>query len=125
MCLRHAVHGFRRRRQPVLKPTRWMSNAEAVFERLADRCGGRHAQHTPLFGGRASEAAVFPPELVIAIALVLREQSERGASAGRAACPLNRAILEAIAEEPREAYSMKAEGPRAFGEYMHEEIDPK
>jgi hypothetical protein len=60
----------------VKKPTRWMSNAPRLLRSLGYRCMGRHAQQTPLLGGRAAAAAIYPPEFVIAIVKGLQAQRE-------------------------------------------------
>ena len=84
--------------RPVKKPTRWMSNAPRLLRSLGYRCCGRH-QHTPLLGGRAAAAAVYPPELVLAIVKGLQAQREEDARLDKAAPPLSVAILEAIRGE--------------------------
>ena len=84
--------------KPVKKPTKWMSNAPRLLRSLGYRCSGRH-QHTQLLGGRAAAAAIYPPELVLAIVKGLQAQREEDARLGKAAPPLSVAILEAVRGE--------------------------
>lgn len=47
----------------VKKPTRWMSNAPALFHELGVRCGRARAAHLPLLGSRVAAAARSPTRL--------------------------------------------------------------
>jgi hypothetical protein len=85
--------------RPVLKPTRWMSNAPKLLQALSFRCAGRHGKHTRLLGGRAAAAAVYPPELVVAIVRGLQAQREEDCRAAGVRPPLSAAILEAVTGE--------------------------
>ena len=87
-------------RKPVLKPTRWMSNAPMLLHRLSRRCEGRHAEHARLLGGRVAGVAIYPPGLVIAIVKGLQDQRELDARRGKEDCPLSQAIKAAIDDDP-------------------------
>ena len=85
---------------PVLKPTRWMTNAPCVAQQLNRRCKGTHEHHVRLMGSnRAARAAVYPPKLVKAIVKGLQAQREFDHRAGRAECPLSAAIIQAMMDE--------------------------
>ena len=58
------------------KPTRFATNSPAIAEALNRRCLGQHSD-IGLLGGRASAAAVYPPDLCRAICRGLREQKHR------------------------------------------------
>ena len=51
--------------QPVLaeKPTRWATTSPQMAARRSQRCTRDHA-HEPRLGGRAADAAFYPPDLV-------------------------------------------------------------
>ena len=48
---------------PAKKPTRWASTSPHMLNRLKARCPGDHI-HQHLMGGRAANAAFYPPELI-------------------------------------------------------------
>jgi len=51
---------------PVMKPTRFLTNSIAIRDKLNRRCEGAH-RHVHLMSGRAAAAAVYPQALVDAI----------------------------------------------------------
>ena len=51
---------------PAKKPTRWMTNSVFMVEALNVRCDRQH-RHQHLMGGRAADAAFYPPKLLQAI----------------------------------------------------------
>ena len=65
---------------PIRKPTRWMSNADAVLKSLGRRCTGRRGecsmggQHALCSGSRAKAAAIYPFALCKAILQGIRNQ---------------------------------------------------
>ncbi len=65
---------------PALKPTRWMTNAPYLARHLNKRCrgthSGMHSANVQLLSSKAAQAAVYPPELVEAIARGLQTQRE-------------------------------------------------
>jgi hypothetical protein len=63
-------------RAPVLKPTRFMSSSEEVLRHLSRRCPRNHV-HQRLSGGRASSAAIYPPELCRAMLRGIDAQMRR------------------------------------------------
>jgi hypothetical protein len=105
----------------VKKPTRWMSNAPALLRRLAARCSGCHA-HTQLLGGRAAAAAVYPPELVVAIVRGLQAQREEDSRIGDCAPPLSAEILQALACDAPKAHAFK-NARVVYDEYTGEPLD--
>jgi hypothetical protein len=68
----HSAHGA----APVLKPTRFLSSAPEVLKSLSRRCPRDHT-HQRLSGGRASGAAVYPPELCKAMLRGIDAQMRR------------------------------------------------
>ena len=81
---------------PARKPTRWMTNAPYLARNLNRKCRGTHQAHVHLVGGRAAQAAVYPPALVEAIVRGLQIQREHDHRAGRAESPLDLNILQAM-----------------------------
>ena len=61
----------------VMKPTRFVTNAPAIAEKLARRCPSGH-RHVPLLSGRARAAEEYPPELCDAILEGLEIQDSHG-----------------------------------------------
>ena len=59
---------------PARKPTRFMSSAPAILERLSLRCRGTHRHHPLLGDRRASAAAIYPPGLCRAVLLGAEDQ---------------------------------------------------
>jgi hypothetical protein len=104
----------------VKKPTKWMSNAPRLLASLGYRCNGRH-QHTPLLGGRAANAAIYPPELVLAIVRGLQAQREEDARRGKTTTPLSEAILSAISEVPLQTGGTAKD---TYDEYTGVLLDP-
>ena len=51
---------------PAKKPTRWMTNSTFMIDALNVRCDKSH-KHQHLVGGRAADAAFYPPKLLRAI----------------------------------------------------------
>ena len=64
---------------PVLKPTGFLTNAPLIAAELAKKCLGGH-QHVNLLGGRASDAAIYPPGLCRAICRGLAAQLDKDKS---------------------------------------------
>lgn len=59
------------------KPTAYMTNTRAIGKELSRKCNGEH-RHQHLIGGRAKDAARYPPELCRPICRgVLQEKRER------------------------------------------------
>ena len=110
--------------KPAKKPTRWMSNAPRLLRSLGFRCMGRHSEHTRLLGGRAAAAAVYPPELVLAIARGLQAQREEDCRAGRMPLPLSAAIIQAISGDINELSALSA-ARTVRDEYTGEPLDPE
>ena len=106
--------------RPVKKPTRWMSNAPRLLRSLGFRCDGKHA-HTRLLGGRAGAAAVYPPEMVVAIVRGLQAQREEDARAGRTEAPLSAALTQAMSLE-NPAWSDKVVRDEYTGEPLSHEL---
>ena len=90
---------------PVLKPTKWMTNAPYLARHLNRRCRGTHQAHVRLLGSKAAQAAIYPPELVEAIVRGLQIQREHDHRAGRADSPLDAAILETMGPTGEETQS--------------------
>ena len=68
--------------QPVLKPTRWLSNCPAVLAALSKTCDGSHS-HAPILGGdRSKRCQVYPKPLCMAIAKGLYKQLVKDAELG-------------------------------------------
>ena len=59
----------------IKKPTRFMTNAIKMAERLNKRCQ-KKCRHIELIGGKASAAQVYPDELCIEVIRGLRDQME-------------------------------------------------
>ncbi len=59
-------YGMRVRDGLNLKPTRWVTNSWEVARELQRRCNGEH-EHEALLGGKAADAAVYPPQLCQAV----------------------------------------------------------
>ena len=59
-------YGMRVRDGLNLKPTRWVTNSWEIARELQRRCNGEH-QHEALLGGKAADAAVYPPQLCQAV----------------------------------------------------------
>ena len=59
----------------VRKPTQWASSSPRMLDRLSKRCPGDH-HHQPLEGGRANNAAYYPPTLIRAILRGMRDESD-------------------------------------------------
>ena len=57
----------------VKKPTRFMTNAPCIANRLGQRCSGGH-KHITLVGGRAKRAEVYPEQLCREILIGLLDQ---------------------------------------------------
>ena len=53
-------------RLPAKKPTKWMTNSPFMIDALDARCDKSH-KHQHLVGGRAADAAFYPPKLLRAI----------------------------------------------------------
>jgi hypothetical protein len=107
--------------RPVKKPTRWMSNAPRLLRSLGYRCAGKH-KHTQLLNGRAAAAAIYPPELVLAIIRGLQAQREEDARQGNTAPPLSVPILDAIrGDVPLQAVR---ESKDTYDEYTGLLLDP-
>ena len=106
--------------RPVKKPTRWMSNAPRLLCSLGFRCDGKHA-HTRLLGGRAGAAAVYPPEMVVAIVRGLQAQREEDARTGRTEAPLSAALTQAMSLE-NPAWSDKVVRDEYTGEPLSHEL---
>ena len=109
------------REGPVLKPTRWMTNAPRLARHLSRRCKGIHESHVRLLGGnRAARAARYPPELVEEIIRGLQLQREDDHREGRATCPLSSAIAQAMSIEDELRPLMAKE---AWDEYSGDKLD--
>ena len=63
------------------KMTTWLSNGEAIVDALHRRCSGDHP-HADLFGGKAKQAQVYPPELCKAIIQGLKAQIKLASGTG-------------------------------------------
>ena len=57
------------------KPTRFASSSLPMLRRLAKKCTGTHP-HQPLMGGRAANAAFYPPGLVLEILRGIRDTAD-------------------------------------------------
>ncbi len=90
---------------PVKKPTGWLSKASALWRPLAARCAGRHVEHTQLLGGRAAAAAIYPPDLSVAIVRGLQAQREEDSTITGSAPPWSTAIMQAILSDAPEAHA--------------------
>jgi hypothetical protein len=62
--------------RPARKATRFLSSAPCILDELGVKCSGDH-EHQHLIGGRAAQAAVYPPELCRAILRGLERQRLR------------------------------------------------
>ena len=60
---------------PAKKPTRWASTSSHMLARLSARCPGNH-EHQHLVGGRAANAAFYPPGLIINILRGMRDTAD-------------------------------------------------
>ena len=60
---------------PAKKPTRWASSSTSMLARLSSRCKGGH-EHQHLIGGRAANAAFYPPELITDILRGMRDTAD-------------------------------------------------
>ena len=60
---------------PAKKPTKWASTSPQMLARLSARCPGDHV-HQHLIGGRAADAAFYPPELVTNILRGMRDTAD-------------------------------------------------
>ena len=70
--------------QHVLKPTKWLTNCDAIAMALSVGCDGTHS-HLPLIGGtRSRQAQVYPVDLCRTIVKALRRQLKADADAGAA-----------------------------------------
>ena len=59
------------------KPTKFMTNSQALGRELNRRCDGAHS-HQPLVDGRAKDAARYPPSLCRALCRgILKEKMQR------------------------------------------------
>ena len=63
------------RPMPAKKPTRWASTSSQMISRLSRRCPGDH-EHQHLMGGRAANAAFYPPELINEILRGMRDTAD-------------------------------------------------
>ena len=63
--------------EPMLakKPTRFMTTSEHMAKRLSTRCNRMH-KHQHLVGGRCADAALYPPGLVKAMLLGIRDTAD-------------------------------------------------
>ena len=64
------------RPKPAQKPTRFLSSAPELLQRLGQRCTQDH-EHQPLTGGRAAAAAIYPPALCRAMLRGIEAQRRR------------------------------------------------
>ena len=60
---------------PAKKPTRWASTSPQMLARVSARCPGDHS-HQHLMGGRAADAAFYPPELITNILRGMRDTAD-------------------------------------------------
>ena len=60
---------------PAKKATRWASTSPQMLSRLSRRCPGDHV-HQHLIGGRAADAAFYPPELITDILRGMRDTDD-------------------------------------------------
>ena len=60
---------------PAKKPTCWASISIQMLSRLSARCPGDH-EHQHLIGGRAANAAFYPPELITNILRGMRDTAD-------------------------------------------------
>ena len=85
----------------VLKKTKWVTNCPALAQSLDQWCsnltGGPVHKHVHLVGGIASAAAVYPPKLVRAVLVALRDQL-------RADKSLNSVMMQAAGPIPSEPW---------------------
>ena len=63
------------RLMPAKKPTRWASSSPHMIKRLSKRCDKSHI-HQHLIGGRAANAAFYPPELITEILRGIRDTED-------------------------------------------------
>ena len=63
------------RLMPAKKPTRWASSSIQMTKRLSKRCDKSH-MHQHLMGGRAANAAFYPPELITEILRGIRDTAD-------------------------------------------------
>ena len=59
-----------------MKPTKWLTNSEAIAKRLLMTCPGGH-QHELLLDGKAKQCQVYPPAVCEAIVQGLRLELEQ------------------------------------------------
>ena len=101
----------------VQKATGWMTNDDDIAKAVGVRCDGEHS-HTHLIGGIASDTERYPPKLVKAILLALR-QSMRKAGRGEAlgvAGAMRQPTVAAIEIGPVLEEPSLAESPPQTGE---------
>ena len=60
---------------PAKKPTKWASSSPQMLARQSKRCPGDH-EHQHLTGGRAAQAAFYPPPLVTNILRGIRDTAD-------------------------------------------------
>jgi hypothetical protein len=111
---------------PVKKPTRWASNAPLVLEELGLRCEGRHPRHVRLLGGRAAQAAIYPPELIAAIISGIHRQRVEDCRLGKAHVSMCESLAAAVAikEEILEDSSGERRSKDVRDEYTGQILPP-
>ena len=98
---------------PAKKPTRWMTNSPFMVDALNVRCDKSH-QHQHLVGGRAADAAFYPPKLLRAIlrGMALTRDAHNGV---RLLCENEKNFIDSfnsfVAAIPRESAIPKSTAP--------------
>jgi hypothetical protein len=111
---------------PVKKPTRWASNAPLVLEELGLKCEGQHPQHVRLLGGRAAQAAIYPPELIAAIISGIHRQRVEDCRVGKSHVSMCESLAAAMAikEEIQKDSSWESRGKDVRDEYTGQVLPP-
>ena len=60
---------------PAMKPTRWASYFSHMLKRLSTRCKRDHV-HQHLAGGRAKDAKIYSPKLILEILRGMRDTAD-------------------------------------------------
>ena len=106
---------------PVLKPTGFLTNSACISRELAKQCPRNH-QHVNLVGGRASDAAVYPPGLCRAICRGLASQLREDGNGRARSIPMNAERLESCCGR---VLSLSMACQQASGGYPPEIVDDK
>ena len=92
---------------PAKKPTKWASSSPQMLARLSKRCAGDH-EHQHLMGGRAAQAAFYPPPLVTNILRGMRDTADSEHVEAEHDYEMNVAMLRAGSLQDIPAYSLKS-----------------